>query len=79
MIEQCTSRGLGFIPSAGNFLAIDFSRPAEGLFQSMMQQGVIVRPVSNYGMPNFLRVTVGSNDENRRFIEVLDRVLQDYV
>lgn len=79
LIEQCTSRGLAFIPSAGNFLAIDFSRPAEELFQSMMQQGVIVRPVSNYGMPNFLRVTIGSIEENRRFIEVLDRVLQDYV
>lgn len=76
LAEACRKRGLDFIPSAGNFLAIDFSRPAEGLFQSMMQQGVIVRPISNYGMPDFLRVTVGSEYENRRFIEVLDKVLQ---
>ena len=41
-----------------------------------MQQGVIVRPISNYGMPDFLRVTIGTEDENRRFIEVLDRVME---
>lgn len=76
LIEACEKRGLDFIPSAGNFLAIDFSRPADGIFQAMMQQGVIVRPIANYGMPNFLRVTVGSENENRRFIEVLDNVLQ---
>ena len=77
LIEQCEQRGLAYIPSAGNFLAIDFSKPAGGLFEAMMQQGVIVRPVANYGMPNFLRVTIGSEEENRRFIDVLDRVSKD--
>ncbi|MEN8711310.1 MAG: histidinol-phosphate transaminase [Arenicellales bacterium] len=76
LADACKTRGLKYIPSAGNFLAIDFSRPAEGIFKSMMQQGVIVRPISNYGMPDFLRVTIGSEDENRRFIEVLDRVTE---
>jgi len=76
LVEQCEQRGLAYIPSAGNFLSIDFSRPTLGLFEAMMQQGVIVRPVANYGMPNFLRVTVGSEEENQRFIEVLDRVLE---
>lgn len=74
LVEQCEQRGLAYIPSAGNFLAIDFSKPAKGLFEAMMQQGVIVRPVANYAMPNFLRVTVGTEEENQRFIEVLDRV-----
>jgi len=73
--EACRQRGLDYIPSAGNFIAIDFGRPAMGLFQSMMQLGVIVRPVENYGMPNHLRVTIGSAEENVRFIEVLDEVL----
>jgi len=77
LIDQCKQRGLDFIPSAGNFLAIDFSRPTQGLFEAMMQLGVIVRPVANYGMPDFLRVTVGSEEENRRFIEVLDKVLAE--
>jgi histidinol-phosphate aminotransferase len=75
LIDQCKQRRLGFIPSAGNFLAIDFSRPTQGLFEGMMQQGVIVRPVANYDMPNHLRVTVGSEEENKRFINVLDRII----
>jgi histidinol-phosphate aminotransferase len=76
LIDACKSRALSYIPSAGNFLAIDFSRPAQILYEAMMQQGVIVRPIANYGMPNFLRVTVGTEDENRRFIEVMDKVLE---
>jgi histidinol-phosphate aminotransferase len=75
--QACRQRGLEFIPSAGNFLAIDFARSADSLFKAMMQHGVIVRPVANYEMPNFLRVTIGTEDENRRFVEVLDRVLGD--
>ena len=76
LIDACLSRALSYIPSAGNFLAIDYSRPAQDIFEAMMQQGVIVRPIANYGMPNFLRVTVGTEDENRRFIEVMDNVLE---
>ncbi|MFW2437964.1 MAG: histidinol-phosphate transaminase [Arenicellales bacterium] len=75
LMDACQSRRLSYIPSAGNFLAIDFLRPAQNLFEAMMQQGVIVRPIANYGMPDFLRVTVGSEDENRRFVEVMDGVL----
>jgi histidinol-phosphate aminotransferase len=75
LVEECRKRGLGYIPSAGNFLAIDFSRPAADISQAMMQQGVIVRPVANYNMPNFLRVTIGTAQENQLFVEVMDRVL----
>ncbi len=75
LMDACQTRGLNYIPSAGNFLAIDFARPAQGLFESMMQLGVIVRPIGNYGMPDFLRVTVSTEDENRRFVEAMDTVL----
>lgn len=74
LMQACDSRGMSYIPSAGNFLAINFARPAMDLFESMMQLGVIVRPVANYGMPDFLRVTVGTEAENHRFIEVMDKV-----
>jgi histidinol-phosphate aminotransferase len=75
LVAACRERGLDYIPSAGNFIAIDFGQPAEALFQAMMRQGVIVRPVANYEMPNHLRVTIGSEAENRRFVEVLDEVM----
>jgi histidinol-phosphate aminotransferase len=45
------------------------------MYEALLRQGVIVRPVANYGMPNHLRVTVGIPEENARFIEALKRFL----
>ena len=67
--------GLGWIPSRGNFLCVDVNRVAAPVFQGLLHEGVIVRPVANYGMPNHLRVTVGLAAENARFLEALAKVL----
>ncbi len=67
--------GLPRIPSAGNFLCIDLGRDPQPVFQAMLGQGVIARPVVEYGLPTHLRVTVGLPEENRRFLEVLAGVL----
>jgi histidinol-phosphate aminotransferase len=67
--------GLGYIPSVGNFLAIDLGRPAAPIDQALLREGVITRPIANYGLPNHLRVTVGLPEENARFLAALARVL----
>jgi len=61
---------LTFVPSHGNFLLVHVG-DAGAVYQRLLQQGVIVRPVANYGLPEFLRVTVGLPAENRRFLDVL--------
>ncbi len=71
----CSERGLSFIPSVGNFVCIDVGQPAMRVYQLLLQRGIIVRPVENYGFPNHLRVTVGTHEQNRSVIEALDRVL----
>lgn len=63
------------IPSVGNFVAARMPKPGVRIFQALLHEGVIVRPVAEYGMPDFIRVTVGLEDENRRFIEALEKVL----
>ncbi|MDF9391647.1 MULTISPECIES: histidinol-phosphate transaminase [Methylococcus] len=68
-------RCLDFIPSAGNFLSFDLGRPAAPVFDALLREGVIVRPVGNYGLPNHLRVTVGTTEEIDIFFAALDRVL----
>ena len=68
-------RGLPFIPSVGNFITFDVGRNALPVYQALLLQGVIVRPIANYGLPDHLRVTVGTDIENRLFLEALDRVL----
>lgn len=59
------------IPSVGNFISVDMDRPALEIFELLLKQGVIVRPVANYDMPNHLRVTVGLPEDNDRFLESL--------
>lgn len=67
--------GLAWIPSKGNFIAVDFGRDAGPINQALLREGVIVRPVAGYGMPTFLRVSIGTETENACFLDVLGRVL----
>jgi histidinol-phosphate aminotransferase len=67
--------GLGHIPSLGNFLTLDLGRPAAPIHEGLLRVGCIARPLANYGMPNHLRVTVGLEAENARFLAALERVL----
>ncbi len=67
--------GLPYVPSHGNFILV---RVGDGnrVFQQLLTQGVIVRPVGAYGFPEYLRVTVGTMRENRRFIEALAQIIK---
>jgi len=72
--------GLEWIPSYGNFVSVAVPREkgasrAGAVFQRLLEQGVIVRPVAGYGMPDHLRVTVGLPEENERFLAALARAL----
>jgi len=66
---------LDWIPSKGNFIAVDFARDAAPINQALLREGVIVRSVAGYGMPTFLRVSIGTEQENARFLDVLRQVL----
>ncbi len=65
---------IAFIPSYGNFVAFHCG-DAAALNRFMLENGVIVRPLAGYRMPNSLRVSIGLPEENARFIEVLERAL----
>ncbi|KPQ28336.1 MAG: histidinol-phosphate transaminase [Marinobacter excellens HL-55] len=67
--------GLPYIPSAGNFIAVEVGEQAAGIYQSLLSHGVIVRPVAGYGMPGHLRVSVGLPEENERFLDALAQSL----
>ena len=67
--------GLRRYPSRGNFILVDCGRPAGPVYESMLRQGVIVRPVGNYQLPNHLRITIGTPGQNRRMLEALRRSL----
>lgn len=67
--------GISYIPSAGNFLTIDLQRDAAAVDAALLRLGVVTRPIGNYGLPNHLRVSIGLEHENARFLEALGQVL----
>ncbi|MCU7904559.1 MAG: histidinol-phosphate transaminase [Candidatus Thiodiazotropha sp. (ex Epidulcina cf. delphinae)] len=66
---------LEYIPSVGNFISINLARDAAPVHQALLQEGCITRPVANYGLPNHLRVSIGLEEENRRLLKALKKVL----
>ncbi|CAN0341744.1 unnamed protein product, partial [Phaeothamnion confervicola] len=69
-----TRLGLAFIPSSGNFVSFKV-KDAAAVFQRLLKRGVIVRPIAGYGMPDYLRVSIGLESENARFLEALGQSL----
>jgi histidinol-phosphate aminotransferase len=66
--------GLRFVPSVANFLLVQVG-DGSNMFEQLQRRGVIVRPMAAYGMADYVRVTVGTHDQNQRFIRELERVL----
>lgn len=68
--------GIAHVSSVANFILIDVARDGVGVFKEMLKFGVIVRDMQQYGLKNFIRVTIGTKKENERFIKVLRKVLK---
>ncbi len=73
--EGCSTLGLEALPSVANFLCVNMGQAAGPLFSQLLKQGVIVRPVGNYGLDNYLRISIGTEEENRHCLEALAQVL----
>jgi histidinol-phosphate aminotransferase len=67
--------GLSWVPSQANFVLVRVGDGA-AVYDGLLRQGVIVRPVAGYGFPQHVRATVGTAEENQRFVAALERVLQ---
>jgi histidinol-phosphate aminotransferase len=68
--------GATVVPSQGNFVFADFpGRPGKDLFESLLREGVVVRPMGGYGFPTAQRITVGLRAENERALAALKKVL----
>ncbi len=74
LTEAFAAMGLQWIPSAGNFVSVKVG-DAAAVNTALLKQGVIVRPIAGYGMPEWLRVSIGLPWENARFIAALEQAL----
>jgi histidinol-phosphate aminotransferase len=75
LIKYLDAKGVEYIPSVANFLTIRFGERSDEIYQSLLQQGVILRPVANYGLPEFLRVTIGTPQQLAVLMQKLDNLL----
>jgi histidinol-phosphate aminotransferase len=75
LVTAFQSLQLDFVPSYGNFILVKVG-PAARVYAELLKRGVIVRPVAGYGLPEWLRITVGLPEENERFIDALAAALQ---
>ena len=65
-----------YFSSQANFLLIDVEKSADDIYNRLLRQGVIVRAMTSYGYPRYIRVSVGLPEENARFVDALENVLR---
>jgi histidinol-phosphate aminotransferase len=71
----CKANDWTYIPTVGNFITVYLQRPAGPVYDSLLREGVIVRPIAGYGLPQHLRITIGTQAQNERCINALKKVL----
>ena len=78
IVQGLHALNLPYIPSWGNFIAF---KVGEGMaiYQKLLRAGIIVRPIANYGMPEWLRVSIGLASENALFLEALGKIVNQHV
>lgn len=67
--------GVVAYPSLGNFVLIDVKRPSQDVYDSLLQQGIIVRPMAAWGLSTHLRISIGTSEQNQRAVDALKTVL----
>lgn len=74
--DELSRLGLFFAPTAANFFLVDTGRDGQAVADALLQKGVIVRPLGGRHLRSHIRVSIGSPQENERFIQALGAVLQ---
>ncbi|MFX3646516.1 MAG: histidinol-phosphate transaminase [Paenibacillus sp.] len=74
--NEFTRLGLSYFPSQGNFIMVDLNMSSATAFQSLLKQGIIVRPGFNL-YPTYIRVSVGTSEQNRAFVTALENTLAE--
>jgi len=75
LYDEFKTLGVKYAPSRANFILVDVGRSAAEIFQKLLHDGVIVRPLTAFGMETALRITVGTPEENRKLVRSLRRAL----
>lgn len=75
--QGLASLQINYLPTAGNFITIDCKKDAISLYQRLQQKGIIVRPLHPYGLNNYLRITIGTEQQNSIFLNNLKELYNE--
>jgi histidinol-phosphate aminotransferase len=75
LYKEFDHMGLSYVPSQANFIFVDLGRDSEEVFQSLLEEGIIIRPGKIWGYPTFARLTIGRMNDNRKLIKALKKIL----
>jgi histidinol-phosphate aminotransferase len=75
LYDEFKTMGIKYVPARANFVLVDVGRNAADIYHKLLHQGVIVRPMTSFGMETTLRVTIGTPEENRKLVKALRTVL----
>jgi histidinol-phosphate aminotransferase len=74
--KEFAAMGLEYVPSAANFVLVKVG-DGNAVFQAMLRKGIILRAMGSYGLPEWIRISVGTMDQNRRCIEEMKALAKD--
>ena len=74
LYKEFEKMGFPYVPSQTNFIFADLKRDSKEIFQSLLKQGIIIRPGHLWNCPTFARVTIGTMEESRKFIHSLKKI-----
>lgn len=75
LTEELKKRNIHVVPSVTNFILVDFKRDSMEIYNKLLKEGIIVRPVKNYNLPTCLRISIGKREENLKLLKALDKIL----
>jgi len=75
LYESLDRMNIKYFPTQANFFLIDVGKNADEVFEKMLRQGVIVRSMTSYGYPDYIRINVGLHEENVRFLNALEKTI----
>ncbi|MDC7220762.1 MAG: histidinol-phosphate transaminase [Spirochaetales bacterium] len=77
LYEELDKRGVTYYPTQSNFLCMTFQTPGADIFKGYADRGIVIRDLKSFGLPRSIRYTVGTEENNRRFIEILDELVKE--
>ena len=75
LYEAYRKLGLFYLPTYANFVFVDFPKDSQIIFEALQRKGIITRTIKEYGFPRALRITIGTDEQNRKLIKALEEIL----